>query len=287
MNKNERSRIESDLLQTFLIVAEARNLTRAADGLGRTQSAISVQIRKLEDALSVKLFHREARGMTLTEAGETLLPAAKRALSEIDRIGDLFAKPLLGRVRVGIPEDYGTGVLEKVLATFAARHPAVEVIVRCGFSGRFPNAIERGELDLAVHAADPLDRVGTVLLTERTIWVAHPELKLDPAEPAPLALFDRDCWWRDSAIKALERIGRPYRIAYTSESISGVKAAISAGLAVGVLAESTVEPPMRVLRESDHFPALPPSALILRRREAVTEASLAMEAAIRSAFGTA
>jgi len=120
MKQNERSRIDSDLLQTFLIVAEARNITRAADRLGRTQSAISVQIHKLEDVLSAKLFHREARGMTLTEAGEALLPAARRALCEIDRIGDLFAKPLLGRVRVGIPEDYGTSVLEKVLALLQA-----------------------------------------------------------------------------------------------------------------------------------------------------------------------
>ena len=286
MKQNERSRLDSDLLQTFLIVAEARNITRAADRLGRTQSAISVQIQKLEDVLSAKLFRREARGMTLTEAGEALLPAARRALCEIERIGDLFAKPLLGRVRVGIPEDYGTSVLEKVLAAFAARHPGVEVAVRCGFSGRFPDAVERGELDLAVHAADPNDRVGKLLLTEQTRWVAHPGLKLDPTEPAPLALFDRDCWWRDSAIAALERIGRPYRIAYTSESISGVKAAISAGLAVGVLAESTLEGSMRILKESDRFPILPPSALILRRREAVTEASLAMEAAICTAFGT-
>jgi DNA-binding transcriptional LysR family regulator len=103
MKQNERSRLDSDLLQTFLVVAEARNITRAADRLGRTQSAISVQIQKLEDALSAKLFRREARGMTLTEAGEALLPAARRALGEIERIGDLFAKPLLGRVRVGIP----------------------------------------------------------------------------------------------------------------------------------------------------------------------------------------
>jgi DNA-binding transcriptional LysR family regulator len=146
-----------------------------------------------------------------------------------------------------------------------------------------------GDLDdiaLAVHAADPNDRVGKLLLTEQTRWVAHPGLKLDPTEPAPLALFDRDCWWRASAIAALERIGRPYRIAYTSESISGVKAAISAGLAVGVLAESTLEASMRILKESDRFPILPPSALILRRREEATEASLAMEAAICTAFGT-
>jgi DNA-binding transcriptional LysR family regulator len=221
MKQSERSRIDSDLLQTFLMVAEARNITRAADRLGRTQSAISVQIQKLEDVLSAKLFRREARGMTLTEAGEALLPAARRALGEIERIGDLFAKPLLGRVRVGIPEDYGTSVLEKVLATFAARHPGVEVVVRCGFSGRFPDAVKRGELDLAVHAADPNDRVGKLLLTEQTRWVAHPGLKLDSTEPAPLALFDRDCWWRDSAIAALNGLAVPTALPIPARAFPG------------------------------------------------------------------
>lgn len=288
MNKTERSRLDSDLLRTFLAVAEAGNVTRAGDALGRTQSAVSVQIRKLEAALSAQLFHRQARGMALTEAGRVLMPAAQKVLGDIDRIGGLFSAPLSGRVRVGIPDDYGTSVLERVLATFAARHPGVDVFVRCGFSVGFPAAIKRNELDLAVYAADPAEAAGDLLFAERTVWVASPALILDAAEPVPLALFDRECWWRDAAIKALEQVGRSYRVAYSSESAAGVKAAISAGLAAGVLAETTIDSSMRTLSENEGFPALPSSALVLLRREvAATEASAAMEAAIRAALPSA
>lgn len=285
MNKNERSQLDSDLLRTFLAVAGMRNVTRAAEALGRTQSAISVKIGRLEEVLSAKLFHREARGMALTEAGEALLPAARKAVREIDRIADLFARPLSGRVRLGIPDDYGSSVLERVLATFAARHPGVEVSVRCGFSTTFPAAVRRGDLDLAVYAAPPEERGDGLLVTERTVWVAHPDRVLDAAEPVPLALFDCDCWWRDASIAALERAGRPYRIAYTSESVAGVRAAIGAGLAVGILAESTIESAMRRLSEREGFFPLPSSALVLLRGDAAnTAASSAMEAAIRTAF---
>ena len=285
MKENERLPVDTDLLQTFLIVAEAENVTRAADRLGRTQSAVSVQIRKLETALSIRLFERQARGMALTEAGETLAPAARQVLAALDRVGALFSQPLSGRIRVGIPDDYGVAILEKVLATFAARHPAVEVSVRCGFSVGFPEAIRSNELDMAVHTADPKSNDGEPLLTDRTVWVASQSFRSDDGAPAPLALFDRACWWRDAAIDAMERAGRPYRIAYSSESVAGVKAAIGAGLAIGVLAESTVEPSMRLLTERDGFPDLPPSSLvILRSKEADVDILDAMESALRFAM---
>jgi DNA-binding transcriptional LysR family regulator len=149
MNINERSPIDGDLLRTFLTIAEAGNVTRAAARLGRTQSAISVQLRKLEGVLSVRLFDRQARGMTLTEDGELLVPAAADALNALERIGGLFSAPLVGRLRVGIPDDYGVAALERVLAGCAARHPAVEVSVRCGFSAGVPGAGRRCEVAVA------------------------------------------------------------------------------------------------------------------------------------------
>ena len=150
MNEIERLPVDGEGLRSFLAVAQAGNLTQAAADLGRTQSAVSVQIRKLEERLAVSLFARQARGMALTEAGERLLPAARRALAELGRIGALFSEPLSGRIRVGFPDDYGVPILERVLAAFAARHPAVEVSVHCGFSVGFPEAIRRKELDLAL-----------------------------------------------------------------------------------------------------------------------------------------
>ncbi|HMB48035.1 MAG TPA: LysR substrate-binding domain-containing protein, partial [Afifellaceae bacterium] len=270
MNESERLPINSDLLRTFLAVEQARNLTRAAAALGRTQSAISIQIRKLEEGLCVRLFERQARGMALTEDGERLLPAARNALAGMERIGDLFSGPLTGRIRVGIPDDYGISVLERVLANFASRHPGVEVSVRCGFSVGFPKAIRRNELDLAVYTAGPPETgesAGKPLFSEPMVWAANADFKLRPDRPVPLALFDRQCWWRDAAIGALHEAGRAYRIAYSSESVAGVKAAIGAGLAVGVLNAGTLEATMRVVDRADGFPPLPTSSLVLLQSE--------------------
>ena len=288
MNEIEWSAIDTGSLRGFLAVAEAGNVTHAAAALGRTQSAVSVQLRKLEDALSVRLFDRQARGMRLTEEGEALLPAARRALGEIERIAGLFAQPLSGRIRVGIPDDYGVQVLERALAGFAARHPSVEVFVRCGFSVGFPEAIRRNELDLAVFTARLESDAGEPILSEPTVWAAGGDFASAPQGPVRLALFDRSCWWRDAALSALERAGRPYEIAYSSESVAGVKAAVLAGLAVGVLAASTLDRGMRVLGANDGFPPLPSSALVFLQGDgAPSEALAEMKRAIRAAFSPA
>ena len=183
MNSIERLPVDSAALRTFLAVAEAGNVTHAAARLGRTQSAISVQIRKLEAALAVRLFERRARGMVVTAEGERLLPAARRAVAELDRIGGLFARPLVGRIRVGIPDDYGAAVLERALAAFAAHHPDVEVFVRCGFSVGFPEAIRRNELDLAVNAAKQQAGCDELIMAEPTAWAAGSPAGSPPAGP--------------------------------------------------------------------------------------------------------
>ncbi len=285
MNEIERLPLSSEWLRSFLAVAEAGNVTHAAERLGRTQSAISVQIRKLEEGVSARLFARQARGMVLTEEGQRLLPVAQRTLSELGRIAELFSHPLSGRIRVGIPDDYSIAVLERVLAAFAVRHPGVEVSVRSGFSIGFPDAVKRGELDLAVYTAAPGERLGKPLLREQTVWAAEATLSIAEDEPVPLALFDRACWWRDAAIEAMERAGRPYRVAYSSESVAGVKAAIGAGLAVGVLSASAVDGAMRVLGEGDGFPALPRSSLVLLIGDTAAQSvAQEMERAIRAAL---
>ena len=287
MNEIERSRMlpDSDLLRSFLTVAEHGNLTKAADRLGRTQSAVSVQIKRLETVLAARLFERQARGMVLTDAGERRLPAASRVLADLERVGAMFARPLAGRVRIGIPDDYGTTILQDILNRFARSHPQVDVAVRCGFSARFPAELQRNRLDVAVYAADDTDNAGETILEERAVWAAGETWSGSKDEPVPLALFDRDCWWRDVVLETLDRTKRPYRIAFSSESVWGVKAAIAGGLAVGMLAESTLEPGMRVLGKRQGFPDLPPSCLVLAKApKAGGDATDAMAAAIRDGF---
>ncbi len=284
MNKEERLTRSSDLLRTFVAVANCENITHAADVLGRTQSAISVQTRKLEDTLEVRLFDRQARGMVLTEAGEKLLPVARNIMSELSRIGALFQEPLKGRLRVGIPDDYTETVLEKVLVDFAQRHPGVEVSARFGCTSEFPDAIRRGALDVAVVSEADVPR-GSRIASEYNLWAAAPGFTCDLDRPVPLAILDRhDCSWRRFGSDALDAAGRKWRLAYASESFAGVKAAIRSGLAVGVLPRSLMEPSMRELRQADGFPPLPETERgILTSDKAPRDIAQAMADAIRSA----
>lgn len=150
MNENERMPVDSDLLLTFVRIAECGNLTVAAGKLGRTQSAISVQLRKLEDGLGVTLFTRTAKGMVLTAAGETLLSRANIIISEIRETAQLFREPLTGSIRVGLPDDFDDVVLERILAQFSKAHPGVQVIARSGCTSGYSVLIQNGALDVAV-----------------------------------------------------------------------------------------------------------------------------------------
>ena len=288
MNKNDLyiAPLDSDLLRTFLAVVRHRNVTHAAEAIHRTQSAVSVQIKRLEERLGTKLFLREARGVSLTEAGERLQQAAGRIVREIDQVAATFkCDPMGGIVRVGIPDDYGSDILPGVLSEFAAQHPSVEVYVQCEFGTDLRHAVEQGELDLAVYTQES-PRVDTsTFFEEKTVWVSARGFHLERDQPVPLALFDRSCWWRDMAIEALQQAERPYRIAYSSESVSGVKAAVSAGLAVGVLSRSTVDKTMRVIGSDDGFPSLPRTGLsLLQHSKAPSISVSAMANAIRRGF---
>ncbi|NNF80366.1 MAG: LysR family transcriptional regulator [Rhizobiales bacterium] len=288
MNKIERSlpKLESDVLRSFVTVADHGNITRAAEDLFRTQSAISVQIKRLEAEVGAPLFVRQARGMVLTPAGERLLVSARRIIAMLDEAAaDMAGDPIAGHVTVGIPDDYGSELLATILADFANRHPAIDVTIACGFSARFEDAVRSKKLDIAVYAGPQGDANGEVLLTEQTVWAGSPTITVPSSAPLAVALFDRSCWWRDAAVDALEAANIAYRAAYSSESVAGVKAAIKAGLAVGILARSTVEPAMRILGAADGLPPLPASNLMLISKQgAASPAMQAMADAIRRGF---
>ncbi|MEM7121887.1 MAG: LysR family transcriptional regulator [Pseudomonadota bacterium] len=283
MNEIERNRVNSDLLHSFLVVAEVQNITHAADRLGRTQSAVSVQMRKLEEALAVRLFDRQARGMTLTEHGRTLLPAASRAVSELGKVGALFAEPLSGRIRVGIPDDYNDMILERALADFGRQHPGVEVFARSGCTAGFPEAIARNDLDLAV-SSDNSASAKDAFHSEPVVWAAGLDFDGAADDVVPLVILDRNCWWRDLPANALDAIKRPWRRAYVSENFASAQAAMRAGLAVGVTPLSAVDDAMKVLSQSDGFPTLPMiHRAFLVSRAAPERLVAAMSNAIRKA----
>ncbi len=278
MNKIERQLPGSDLLKTFVVIAECGNLTRAAEQLHKTQSAISVQLRKLEETLDATLFERQARGMVLSASGEKLLPAARRTLAELERITRLFDSPLAGRIRVGIPDDYDDTILERALAAFALRNPDVEIVATSGCTSRFPKAIRGGRLDIAVcSSAEPLD--GIPLSSEPVVWAGVDAP--DPSAPVPLAILDRNCWWRAMPTEALDEMGREWRVAYRSSSFTSLRAAIRSGLAVGVLPHRSVDGAMRLLTREDGLPPLPPA---LRTFMISPKAPLSLSAAMIDAI---
>lgn len=271
-------------LVTFLTVSQCRNVTHAADSLGRTQSAISVQIRKLEDLLGVQLFDRQSRGMVLTKHGSELVPVATRAIAELQKINDMFQPALEGIIRVGIPDDYSEAILEKVITEFSERHPAVEIFTRCGCTSKFPDAIRRMELDMAVYSG-PEQFNADVFAIEKNVWAVADSFELDDDQPVPLALIVRECGWRTIPTDALASVNRLWKIAYTSENFSSLKSAIRAGLAVGVLPHCLVESGMRTLNGSDGFPPLPESRRgLIIGDHAPVELAAAMSEAIENSI---
>lgn len=277
--------LETELLRSFLVIAETGNATRAGERIGRTQSAVSLQLRRLEERLGARLFEREARGMTLTEAGRILLPRARALLEDARAIESLFAAPLQGRVRVGLPDDDDAAPLERILTAFRRAHPDVEVSVRTGLSAAFPESVRRGALDLAVTVMPETDGAGRTLARDPLVWAASASFAPRAGGPVPLAVFARDCWWRDAATRAFEAAEIACDICVESESVAGVKAAIRSGLAVGLLSARAVGAGMRVLGPADGMPRLGAARLALIGAPIGSSPAVeAMAAAIESAF---
>lgn len=278
--------LESDLLRTFVAIADSGSFTAAADVVGRTQSAVSMQMKRLEESVGAPVFLRQGRGLSLTPAGETLLSKGRRVITLLDEAAAAVSGEALGgSVRIGIADEYGSTYLPDILARFAELHPSVQVTVSCALCGELQDSVARGQLDLAVEICDSALGDGEFLGHEPTVWATSGRHAVEDCDPLPLALFEPGCWWHDDALAVLEQAGRRYRIAYTSASIAGVGAAIAAGLAVGVLGLDTVPTGARVLSPSEGFAELRPSRIILRRNPGARSAAVdGMASALRQAF---
>ncbi len=261
-----REPIESDLLRTFLVISETSKFSVAAQRIGRTQSAVSAQIRRLEEIVGETLFERNARGAVLTRAGSQLLPYAQRIIELLNEAAaTIRTKPLDGPVRIGIPEEYSQTILPAALAAFAVRHPAVEVTVSCDYTVRNIEALERDELDLAVVFDWSNQTTGEILCIDPTVWVTSLVHRLHEATPLPIAVYRNSTWCRDFALRSLEQAGLRYRIAFIADTGSGLKSAVLAGLAVSTLSRSNIPHGCRELTIEDGFPPVDSSRVVLRR----------------------
>lgn len=278
--------LDSDLLRTFVAVADTGNFTRAAERAGRTQSAVSMQIKKLEETVGAALFERGPRGVLLTRRGSDLVANARRIVSLLDETqASLSAPPLGGLVRIGIPEEYGQPILSRALGAFAKRHPQVEVTVRFAHSDSQKAALAAGTIDLSVMFEWQDFSGGEVLMRDPTVWATSEPHRTHEERPVPIALYNRKGWCKDFAIRSLEERGLDYRVAYTSDTTGGLKLAVTSGLAIAPISRSNIPAGCRELGPADGFGDIDSSNVVLRRNPTARgEAIDGMEEAIREAF---
>jgi len=277
---------DSDLMRSFLAVADTGSVTAAADRLGRTQSAVSLQIKRLEENLGQPLFNRLARGVALTPRGAQLLPYARRVVSLLDEAAiALREKPLTGPVRVGIPDEYSGTVLPRALAAFDERHEGVQVTVRCDHSEGQMRALEADDLDLAVIYDWSYVQDGELLCIDPTVWVTSVAHAQHLRRPVPVGLYFRSDWCRDFAEASLNQQGIDWRPAWLCDLAAGFRVAVSNGVAIAPLSRSTIPVGCRELTAADGFPIVDSARVVLRRNPRGTSPAIeGMAAMLREAF---
>ncbi len=250
--------LDLDLLRAFVAVAEAQSFTRAGVRLGRTQSTISLQIKRLEESVNAELFSRDPRNVTLTGHGEALLVQARRLLRFNDEIiGEMFEHSLEGEVRFGAPEDFATTHLPGILGDYARAYPHVSLSVTCDLTLRLMDRMSQGELDLALIKREPMGAdLGVPVWREGLVWVGAGEDVLPASAPVPLVVAPTPCVYRKRATATLDAAERPWRIAYTSPSLAGQQAALRAGLGVTALPTEMVPEDLVRFGPEQGFPAL-------------------------------
>lgn len=258
--------LDTDQLRTLIAIADTGNFTRAAGEVNKTQAAVSMQMKRLEETVGRTLFEKQGRTNRITPDGEHLLEYARRIVALSDEAMTVFNEPeLAGHVRIGTPDDYAERFLPGIFARFARTHPLVEVEISCQSSYRLLSQVVDGELDLAIATHSDCGQHGQVIRREKLCWVASPRHRVEEREVLPLAIGETTCSWRHAATKALDATNRSYRILYTSPSATALSAAVMSGLAVTVLPESAVRAGMRQLGKEDGFPSLPVCDIALLR----------------------
>jgi molybdate transport repressor ModE-like protein len=271
--------IDPDLLRAFAFIAEEGSFTRAAERVGRTQSAVSMQVQRLEAILGQRVLQRSKGGaVQLTPHGQYLLDRSRDLLALNDEIWSAFHAPAItGTVRLGTPDDYAFHYLPGALKRFADAHPSVEVDVCCEPSTQLVERLRAGELDLTLctEGHEPARWPAVELWRGPLRWIAAERNAPDRRDPLPLAVAAGDCAWRRAATRALERAGRRYRVIYTSATLAGTYAPVLAGLAVTVSPVPWLPAGLRVLPPGELPPLADSAILLLRGREpagAVAEA---------------
>lgn len=250
--------LDIDLLRSFVAIAETGALGRAAARVGRTQSALSMQMQKLEGIVGQPLLYRTGRGATLTATGERLLVRASELLRRHDEaLAELRGEQLSGVLRFSCPDDYAVVFLPYLLRGFATLHPRVQLEVMCGPTPRLQELLARHAIDLALVSVAGDGAGGDVIRHEPLVWVAQRGAAAASLNPLPLALGAPDALDHLLPKQALDAAGRAYRLAYASSSLSGLVGMARSGQAVIVLTRTAVPEDLQILAAEHGLPDLP------------------------------
>jgi DNA-binding transcriptional LysR family regulator len=262
------------VLRSLVAGMDLGSFAKASDRVGRSTSAISAQIRKLEEQAGTPLFRKAGRGLALTEAGETMLAYARRMIELNDEAAiAVRGVDLEGWIRLGMQEDFGEAILPEVLGRFARAHPKVRIEARVARNSELLERIDMNQLDLALVWGDealPAHHAHAVsskpIAVPPMCWIGSSTVPwhLDAGDPLPLVAFDRQCLFHSAAIAALDRVGIPWRVAFTSPSLSGLWAAAAAGLGLAVRTGYGLPPTIQPLEaNTPSLPELPSIPLTL------------------------
>lgn len=279
--------LDLDVLRTFVAIAETGSFTTAANAVFRTPSAVSMQIKKLEDILGRAVFSRDARSVSLTTDGEMLLGYARRMLAiNREAVSKFIIPDITGVVRLGSPDDYGERVLPHVLKRFAQSHPSIAVDVIIDQSSNLRRRMDDRTLDITLLTNSfKVSMEGTeVLLTEPIVWAGAKGGCAHLREPLPVSLWEEGCAWRAGALEALGREGRNFRVAYMSAHTAGQRAAIMADLAVAPLPKSFLGCEMVELSNKDGMPDIGTYSLAMIVAQDASPPVQAAAEHIRAAF---
>ena len=249
---------QTDLLRTFVSVIDLGAFTKAGDALGRTQPAVSLQVKRLEELVGAPIIRQVGRTLLLTSEGEMLLSYAREILRLNDEAASYFNRSkIAGVIRVGLPNDYAVAFLQGVITEYTRRNPEISLELHCGWSAEILDRLRADELDLAVamvnnERAQYLSRSWI----ERPIWAAAETATFDRKKGIPLAAHPEGCAYRARMIQALDAAQIRWRVAYTGSGIGGLQNAVVNGLGASALTRYTMLPGMRVLDELDGFPSL-------------------------------
>ena len=257
--------LQIDWLRAFLAVVDTGSMTAAAQQVARSQSAVSMQIKKLEESVGRPLFNRRKGAITLTPAVYDLLAHARKLLDlHTSALAALHRSGIQGRVTVGVPDDYVLVYLAPALRVFTSRHSDVEVTVVCEPSTVLKAQIERGEVDLALVSLDAPGQ-GNVLFKEELIWVGVEPHAAWMRQPLPVAVHGLSAPLRGAILSALNAQNREYRVVYNSPNVMGQLAMVESGLAVAVITKCSLPPGLKRLDARHGLPELPTVDVALLR----------------------